>query len=450
MPSGVAYTWPPDDELLELYRESGGNYSELARRLGIVSETVRGHVAKNLVRKAAFAQVRQDRATQLRAPARDPEQRPGAEVDGDEGKIVSPPSAKPQDIPTLLRHWDLDPDEWEVRDVKVNTWDALTSDKATGDNRVVRMHQMTVYLRKRLELALVQPAVHVPALVRPRAGRRLTTRPRLVVVEGDHQAPYEDQDLDGAVTGFVQDLQPDVHVFLGDTGDYSTISKHPDHPAANATPQDSLDGSYALLRRRAEAAPNAERKKLKGNHDWRLEGEQLARSERLYGLKPAAIEDSEQLAAFSLRNLLHLDALGVELVEDPRGWEHGEVELVDGPRGLVVRHGWLTGHKTAERSMKKRGRSLIVGHGHHREHAFWWDPSAEIERQAAMCGVMCLARSVRFPHYQPCDDQLQGALTVTIYPDGQFVIEHARWSDGALLWRDSRYTARSRRVKAAA
>jgi hypothetical protein len=170
----------------------------------------------------------------------------------------------------------------------------------------------------------------------------------------------------------------------------------------------------------------------------------------MYGLRPATIDGHEQLAAYSLRSLLHLDALGIELVDDPRGWEHGEVELIPGPHGLVVRHGWLTGAKSAERSMKKRGRSIIVGHGHGREHVYWWDPSVEVERQAAMCGAMCLARSIRFPHFTACDDWLQGALTVTIYPDGPFVIDHARWVDGRLYWRDEVYGARRRAAAAAA
>jgi hypothetical protein len=120
------------------------------------------------------------------------------------------------------------------------------------------------------------------------------------------------------------------------------------------------------------------------------------------------------------------------------------VEIVAGPHGLVARHGFMTGARSAERSMKKRGRSLIVGHGHTREHVFWWDPSAGVERQAAMCGVMCLARSDRFPHYAAIDSQLQGCLTVTEFPNGAFVIEHARWAGGRLYWRDRVYSPKRR------
>lgn len=442
--------FPDDDAIVAAVREHGSN-TAAAKALGYSGPYWDKHIGERGLRERC-AQARREYNAERRPPAdaAREQERPGCEEHGDEAKVTSDASTVPQDVPTLLRHWGLDPEEWEVRDVKVNTWNAMTSDKKTGDNRIVRMHQLTVYLRKKLELALISPAAHVPKLVKPRPVRRDRAKPRVVFIEGDHQAPFFDPDLDAAVTGFVQDLQPDEHVFLGDTIDLSTISKYADHPATmGATPQVCLDEGYGIIRRRREAAPRARARKLKGNHDWRIEGEQLARSERMYGLKPAHIEGHEQLAAYSLRNLLHLDALEVELVEHPLGWEHGEIEIIPGARGLVARHGWLTGARTAERSMKKRGRSLIVAHGHTREHFFWWDPSAEVERQAAMCGVMCMARSDRFPHYAAIDNQLQGAMTVTIFPTGEFVFDHARWVDGRLLWRDSRYSPKTRSVRAA-
>jgi hypothetical protein len=159
----------------------------------------------------------------------------------------------------------------------------------------------------------------------------------------------------------------------------------------------------------------------------------------MYGIKPASINGAEEIPSLSLRRLLHLDALGIELVEDPRGWMHAEVELIPGLAGLVVRHGWITGANTAGRSLAKRGRSMIVGHTHSREHAFDWDPSAGLERQAVVAGTMSLVRDQRFPHFAPCDSWLQGFVTVTRWPDGQFVIDHARWDGETLTWRDRRW-----------
>ena len=81
----------------------------------------------------------------------------------------------------------------------------------------------------------------------------------MFVVEGDHQAPYFNPQLDAAATAMVADLQPERHVFLGDLMDFPTISRHADHPAAMASVKDCLEAGYGILRRRAEAAPNAER-----------------------------------------------------------------------------------------------------------------------------------------------------------------------------------------------
>jgi hypothetical protein len=51
---------------------------------------------------------------------------------------------------------------------------------------------------------------------------------------------------------------------------------------------------------------------------------------------------------------------------------------------------------------------------------------------------MAEVRSDRFPVYAATDDSLQGGVVVTHWPDDPFVIEHARWYEGALYWRDRR------------
>jgi hypothetical protein len=266
--------------------------------------------------------------------------------------------------------------------------------------------------------------------------------PELIVVEGDHQIPYHDPGLHAASVNMLTELARKnrlaEHVYLGDTGDYSNISRYDDHPVANATPNECVQGTYNVIREKREAAPNIRVRKLKGNHDWRIEGEQLKRAERMYGLAPAQEweADGEEIPALHLNRLLHLPQLGVELVEDPRGWQHAEVELVPGMFGLVVRHGWLTGAKTAEASVKKRGRSIIVGHIHRREHAFVWDPSAGCERQGVVAGTMSLVRNERYPHFTTLDNWLQGCVIVTRWPDGDFVVEHVKWNGEALRWRD--------------
>jgi hypothetical protein len=365
---------------------------------------------------------------------------PGSvQVEGDTATITEPPTPRPKlgDIGKLIRERGLDPDEWVVVSTTLNEWDGPVKGGGTQ-----RLKQWKVTLRRAPHLILASPAVHVPR-VGPRSRPRNPLKPELIVVEGDHQVPYHDPKLHEASLYALQELHDrhgmTEHVFLGDTGDFPTISKHADHPAASTSVNDVIQGVYELLREKREAAPNARARKLKGNHDWRVEGELLLRAERMYGIKPASIDGEEEIPSLSLRRLLHLDALGIELVEDPRGWMHAEVELVSGIAGLLVRHGWITGANTAGRSLAKRGRSMIVGHTHSREHTFDWDPSAGLERQAVVAGTMSLVRDQRFPHFAPCDSWLQGFVTVTRWPDGQFVIEHALWDGESLRWRDRRW-----------
>lgn len=371
----------------------------------------------------------------------------GVRVQGDTVTVTLPTTSKPElgDYGTILRDRGLDPDDWTVVNVQAKEWNALTSDRATGDNRVVLLRGWTITLKPKAHLILAAPAVHVPPIKRSKVGPPASEKPETVLVESDHHAPYHDPQLHEASLRMIRDLvkrhRLAEHIFLGDTIDLPTISRHADHPAAMAAVNTCIQGGYDLLRDKREAAPNVRARKLKGNHDWRLESELLSRAERVYGIRPASIDGEDEIPALSLRRLLHLDALGVELVEDPRGWEHAEVEIVPGPLGLVGRHGWLTGAKAAENSVRKRGRSIIVGHGHHRQHVFVWDPSMGCERVGVGTGTMSLARDERFPHYATLDSWLQGCALVSRWPDGDFQVEHVRWNGEVLRWRAESWPA---------
>lgn len=349
-----------------------------------------------------------------------------ATLKGDDVEVTTDGTKPPGDHEQALRGMGLDPDEWYL--VLVKRWETYH-----GEPR------LTTVFRRRVALAILSPARHVPKLVKPVPVERPEGRPELIVVEGDHQAPYHDPGLDACATEFVREMQPAEHVFLGDTADFPTISRHPDHPAAMASAQECVDSAYALLRRRAEAAPNAKRWKLKGNHDWRLEQEILQRSERVAGLRPAGEDD----AALSLRRLLQLDALGIELVEDKRGWQHAEVVLVPGGNGLVVRHGLFTTAKTAQKTMAKLGRSVIVGHGHQKESAYRLTYPKRRLQQGFVAGTMSRNDEV-FPHFAANPDWHLGFVTVERWPDGTFIIEHALYDQTrrTLYWRDRRWRAR--------
>ena len=355
---------------------------------------------------------------------------------GDDCTIVS--EATPEqlgDVSALLRERGLDPDEWIIVQLTINSWDGMTK-VSSEEDRLVTLHQLKVVLKRKITWQLLSPAVQCPPL--KRTGRVKKGEPEQILVLADHQVPFHDPKLHEAMLALISKVEPHEIDMLGDLLDFSTISRHGDHPSTNGiTPQICVVEGHRVLRDIREAARSARIKKLKGNHDWRLESEQLARAERIYDLCPAG----EDIPALDLRRLLHLDKLDIELITDPRGWEHAEITIVEGPHGLVARHGWLTGNNTSERSVKARGRSMIVAHIHKREHSFYWDPSMEIERQGMVIGCMCLVRSQRYPHYVALDRWLQGAGMVTRWPNSQWEMEHIRWEDGALRWRGERFTA---------
>lgn len=434
--------WPDDTDILELIQKHGTKRAA-AEALGVASTTFKDH----LKRRGLFAQA--EALLQTPPPAA---RAHGVTVGEGEVTVTLPESegAALGDYGDLLRQRGLDPEDWVVVSVKANKWNAMTSDKETGANQIVEMHQWTISLRPALHKLLAAPAVHVPRVKRTGPGPAPSEKPVTIVVEGDHQFPYHDQRLHEASVAMLRDLSRKYRlseqVFLGDSGDFPTISRHDDHPAAMAPVNAVLQCTYDRFREKRDAAPNIRVRKILGNHDWRLESELLKRCERMYGITPAQRDGQElEIPALHLNRLLHLPELGIELVESRRGWQHGEIELVSGPRGLVVRHGWLTGSNTAERSLVKRGRSIIVGHIHRREQVFVWDPSMECERIGVVAGTMSMVRGGRdaegndaetFPNFAPLDNWLQGCVIVTKWPDGDFCAEHAKFVDGKLRWRD--------------
>jgi len=365
------------------------------------------------------------------APLTGKAEKPGVSIDGDTATITTKPLKSLGKIEDIICEWGMNPDEWLVTDARPNQWEVLGPG---GEIMVLR--QMKFSLRRIVSLKILSPATHVPELVKPKKVRASVNEPDLIVVEGDHQIPYNDPDLDGCVNQLVTDLQPQEHVFLGDSLDYPTISRFPDHPAAMATPQECINAGYSMLRRRSDAAPNAKRIKLEGNHDARPEKELLSRAERLWGIAPAY----EDEPAMSHRRLLHLDRLGVELIKDIRGWEHAIYEVVPGRDGLEVRHGFVTGQNTAKKTLAKVGRSFICGHVHESETQLKLDYPEKVLRWAHINGSMCRNDGV-FPHFQVNPEWNQGCSVVSRWRDGKFNIERATFDDGALYWRGMRYSA---------
>jgi predicted phosphodiesterase len=339
-----------------------------------------------------------------------------------------------KDLDELIRARGLEPDEWRVDRVKVNEWTAADGSLA---------HQLVAYLKPKLTVDMLVPAVDVRPIAAPR--KPDPAKPRLIVFVGDEQEPYSDPVLKQLFLRWLAFNKPDEGVHLGDLMDFPTISRHRDNPAYNATPQECVNAGYATLRSYREASVGTAWSYLRGNHDDRLRAEQLARAERIYGLRPADVDDTEFDQALSLRNLLHLDALQVTYVGDDGQYEQSEIEVAP---DLVARHGWITGSNSAEKTLRKIGCDVVVGHTH-RQRIHW---ATEVRRgktlttQAVESGCMCLVDGGLGYTVNP--DWQNGFATAVVWPDGSHQIEHATFIDGSLRWRDQRYSDEGLRLAA--
>lgn len=340
----------------------------------------------------------------------------------------------------LRERWNLPVAEWIVSPAAtVNEWEANV-----GGGVLATLGQVKGSFRKITDLAAVLPR---PAEWKgPRRARGKIARhgsPHQIVLTADHQAPYHNEPLHAATCAMLRTLRPARVCHIGDGPDYTNISKHADHAVVKATVDECTDAWVAILEDQREAAPDAAFSILEGNHDVRVFTEQLLRAERLAGMRSGNLRNSPGKPMVDFRVMWRLEELGIELVEDPRGWQHAELELVPGERGLVAMHGYLTGDHVAAKSLAQRGRSVVVGHTHRREHVFKWSKELQCEQQAAVCGASCEARGgggKNFPTFAPHDRWTQGAVVVTVHPDDEFVIDHARWNGDSLILGAQRWT----------
>lgn len=359
-------------------------------------------------------------------PARvGPQFTPGVKVNGDKAEVISKPSVELGDLDALLRDRGLNPDEWEVKSATLNEWDSPTGEV---------LKQLKVTLQRKVDTAWLFPAVDVkPRAVRRRG--RSSRAERIAVCLPDQHAPLHDTAVHEAVCRFLAEFAHTDIVALGDLGDYAPISRFRDSGARKwmASAQECIQASFELLSD-YRSASDAPMMLLKGNHDWRLETELLSRAERLYGIKPAEIPGTEQIPATSLRHLLHLDALGCELIEpmiEGDDYNHAEYWLSD---QLVCIHGKQV-RNGAEKHAESIGASVIMGHTHKQRATVVsrWHNDRLSHLDAVEAGTLReLGTSIGYANRPKSQ---QGFVVASVMADGSHTIELVRWDGEALRFR---------------
>ena len=337
------------------------------------------------------------------------------------------------DIAAELRSRGLDPDEWVVIRCVVNTWGPVDEQNK----------QLKVTLRPRLDV-LLRPAREMPLpKVRPATLAKAKDKPRLVVFVGDEQAPYHDRQLHELFCQWLAHNKPDEAVHLGDLMDLPTLSRHRPNPEWNAGPQECIQAGYDILRGYREASPDTHWTALPGNHDERIRDYQLQRAPELFGIRAADLEEIERAALHSLPSLLHFSQLEIQWAGNDADYEHAQVDV--SPE-LVARHGFITGNNSAERTVRKLGLSVVVGHTHRQVVTY---VTEERRRESlTMLGVEagCMCRIEGGLGYVVNPAWQNGFYAANVWPDGSFGGEHGRYQDGVLTWRDQRYEATARRA----
>jgi len=340
------------------------------------------------------------------------------------------------EIEDILTRRNLSPDEWEVKQMIDNQWEANA-----GEGEKITLYQYKVWLAKKTPIKVVVPATIPPDIEAPKEPD--FTEPVLAVVITDHQAPHIDESLHSLILRWLAANKPAVGVIGGDLMDNGYIGRHRDDPAWDTTTQQGIDGAFRVLYEYRNASLDTKWNLIKGNHDDRIRNEQLERNERLFGIKPAQYPDTPpEDQVYSFNHLLHLKKLGIDYVEPKTTYEFMQVALND---IIGVRHGHKVVKGGALKTAMELGHSIVVGHTHRQsivKQTVWnsitmqWNVVTAIE-----AGCVCnIEGGLGFAN-AGCPDWQPGFATVTLFPDGQFYADLATYEQsGILRWRDQVYS----------
>lgn len=372
---------------------------------------------------------------------------PSFKLDGDEATINGPDTTTQLTPEQLMEMHDLHPDDWDIQNIIVNKWDAMTTavvDRETGEkiNRVVPMYQLKLVLVRKKPIAFVFPAREPGEYIAPKrkksSQRVRHTGHETWLIFGCQQAPYQDMDMHAAILSMIEDVRPTGFITAGDTVDFPSISRHRDNPEWHTTVQQGIDSAYLMLRDYRQADEDMRMVKLLGNHDIRIRSELLTRAERLYGIRRAEVPgEGTEDDVLGLKNLLRLDELNIELVEPYGEYPHAQFELGN----IAVIHGDKTGPNAAMRQMDRRFHSVIMAHTH--TQAMGKKVIYDLEgNPRTLTGVeIGTATTIKGGlGYSVKPNWINGGAVVTLHDNGTHNIELLEWDGEDLLWRDKRYS----------
>lgn len=376
-----------------------------------------------------------NRVKETRSSPQPGPERPGVKVTDESAELVSNVTTDGETIEdpdSLLLDHGLNPDEWIIEKTVVSKW----------GNPEKPSYQLKLWLIPKAFISAIKPA-RSDGWKAPQRTRWLSKdEPKLVVIAGDQQAPYQDERLHELFCSWLRRNKPNEGVLLGDTVDFPDISRHKDDPDNDAKVNVCVQSGYDLLRGYVDASPNTLFRKMAGNHDERIRNYLIERATKLFKLKRATLPGGVDEYVHEVPFLLRLDELGIEYV-DPNGpYDQAQLILSD---KLAVMHGWLVRPKSGQAALatlEHLGYSIIVGHTHRQGKVHKTTHDIIGDTQKVLVGVEtgCMCRlDSEWPKYAVKPDWQRGFATAHIWPDGTFKIDLATYVNNNLYWRDQRY-----------
>lgn len=418
-PSSASPLDPFIDQIIEA-ASNGSTNAEIAAMLreqhGITTSEASIRRAK---KRAGFAG-----SSAKRGNKRDP----AFTMNGDDATAVSPVTGVPMSIEELMDLYKLDPEEWAPDKPLASWW----GDPASPS------YQLKVKFTRKKAFSLVVPARAEGNYRAPKVIRPANSQPRIDLLFGCQQAPFEDRGLHSALLSMISEVKPHGFVSMGDTMDLPSVSRHADEPEWTATVQECIDGAYRLLRDYRSACEDMEMHKLLGNHDTRIRTEILTRAERVHGIRPGQGENEEALRELlSFENMLRLDELNIKLVRPKGKYTHAQLDIGN----VALIHGNKTGPNAALRELSRNIHSVVQAHTH--SQALGKKVIYDIEgrrRTLIAAEIGCGTTVDGGLGYAVRPDWINGGGVLITHPDGRQVVELFEWDGKHILWRDKLYS----------
>lgn len=241
-----------------------------------------------------------------------------------------------------------------------------------------------------------------------------------------------------------KDLQPDQIINLGDTVDFSSLSRfNPDSDHFYRTLGPSLQRVHDFYAELRSDNPNAKITEVDSNHNVRLKNYVLKHMPQLYNVRRAGSSDEYPVMSYPyLANLEHLDVNWVG--------GYGAAEYVHND-DLAFIHGTMSasqGSTAAKLSKANPDRSIVQGHAHRAESFHRTDRRGKV-LGAYVVGALCKTTGEVPSYWSAVDDNgntvryqenwQNSVMHIKDYKNGHYQFDHIMFRDGKAFYDGKEY-----------